>query len=244
MGIKAKEANPMFADKLYSLSDEDLVIQYGNTRSQKVFREIYRRYGDPLFRYCAQMAPRRCALLMEQFWNAFLQSPPQLHDRRLKNWLYIRVNRLLQTSEESLQTAEAQDESLCSALENSEVLRAVQQLPRRERNVFLLFTECGLSLATVADIEKLPLVLCRALLRQSREAVQLAVHGSARKPWKSASTMAREAAALAAAQQGATKQETQGPATPKKPATLFPWKTAPEIAVAHATPADRSVEVV
>lgn len=233
----------MFADKLCSLSDEDLVNQYCNTRSQKVFREIYRRYKDPLFRYCAQMAPRHCAQLMEYFWSAFLQAPPRLYDRRLKSWLYIHMNRLLLTPDAPLPATETENESLCSALENSDVLRAVQQLPRRERNIFLLFTECGLSLTTVADIEKLSLALCRNILQQSRRAVQHAVHGSARKPWKSASTLAREAAALAA-QQGATQQDAQEPAAPKRPATRFPWKSVPDISVARPTPADRSAEVV
>lgn len=234
----------MFANKLCSLSDEDLVNQYCVTRSQKVFREIYRRYRDPLFRYCAQMAPRQCVLLMEHFWNAFLQAPPDLCERRLKNWLYVRINRLLQIPDAPPQIAAADDESLCSALENSDVLRAIQQLPRRERNVFLLFTECGLSLATVADIEKLPLVLCRNLLQQSRQAVQLAVHGSARKPWKSAATLAKEAAVLATAQREATQQRPQSPAPRKKPAAVFPWRKAPDITVASPATAEHSVEVV
>ncbi|WOX05204.1 RNA polymerase sigma factor [Microbulbifer pacificus] len=249
MGIKAKEASPMFADKLCSLSDEDLVNQYCNTRSQRVFREIYRRYKDALFRYCAQMAPRQCSQLMENFWGAFLQAPPNLGGCRLKNWLFISINRQLQNPDAVPEEARTENDSLRSALENTEVLRAIQQLPRRERNVFLLFTECGLSLATVADIEKLPLALCRHVLNQSRQMVELTVHGSARKPWKSAATLAKEAAALAAAQQeaakqAAAKQAAESATIPKKPSLAFRWKKAPNIAAASVATTEPSVEVV
>ncbi|HEY8568646.1 MAG TPA: sigma-70 family RNA polymerase sigma factor [Microbulbifer sp.] len=239
----------MFADKLCSLSDEDLVKQYCDTRCQRVFREIYRRYKDALFRYCAQMAPRQCSQLMENFWGAFMQAPPKLGSRRLKNWLFISINRQLQSPDAMPDEAGTEDDSLRSALENTEVLRAIQQLPRRERNVFLLFTECGLSLATVADIENLPLALCRNVLNQSRQMVEFTIHGSARKPWKSTATLAKEAAALAAAQQEAAKQaaatqEAESATTPKKPALVFRWKKAPNIAAASVAATDPSIEVV
>lgn len=234
----------MFADKLCSLSDEDLVSKYFVTHSQRIFREIYRRYRDPLFRYCAQMAPQKCEPLMENFWRTFMHTPPRLSDRRLKNWLFIHINRLLQNADALPETAIAESESLRSALDNSDILRAIQQLPLRERNIFLLFTECGLSLATIADIEKLPLSLCRNFLQQSRQAVTLAIHGSMRKPWKSAATLAKEAAAVAEAQQEAAQQGIGSPANPRKPATGFPWKKTPDIAAASAAHADRSVEVV
>ncbi len=230
----------MFADKLCSFSDEDLVSKYFVTRSQRVFREIYRRYKDPLFRYCAQMTPQQCVSVMENFWRSFMHTPPDLRGRNLKNWLFIHISRQLPNPDPAHETGNSEDESLQSALDNSEVLRAIQQLPHRERNIFLLFTECGLSLTTIADIERLPLALCRNLLQQSRRTVELAVHGSPRKPWKSAATLAQEAAA----QQEAAQQGTENPAAPQKPATGFPWRKAPDIAVAATAGTNRSVEVV
>ena len=210
----------MFADKLCSLSDEDLLQQYCNTRNPKAFRELYQRYKDPLFRYCAQMNLDRCASLMEDFWLALLQEPPKLHRQQLKNWLYIRVNRLLNALPEHTIAGEVGAEtSLQSAFDGSDVLKAVQQLPRRQRNIFLLFNECGLSLATVADIEQISLALCRQELADGRQSITFNLHGSARKPWKSSVTIAREATEAEAA---AEAQVADQPQTAKP---RFPWST-------------------
>ena len=238
----------MFADKLCNLSDEDLVTQYYDTRNHKLFQEIYQRYKDELFRYCAQMNPQRCIPLMESLWTAFLDAPPRLHQHRLKNWLYMRANKLLRkpaTAEEDTRREASKNgnDGLIEALETSEVLRAIQQLPDRDRNIFLLFTECGLSLATAADIERIPLSLCRKLLQQSREKIEFAVHGSARKPWKTATTLAHEAAVRAKqAEEQATEQTGSTKAEPKKSSPIFPWEKSPNTAAASAT-ANRSVEV-
>ena len=247
----------MFAEKLCSLSDEELVSRYCDTRNHKAFQEIYLRYKDELFRYCAQMVPRHCTQLMEVFWYGFLETPPQLQRRRLKNWLYIRLNRLLRNpstftfeadtaGQEYLENSagEPPGKSLSEALESSDILRAIQQLPMAQRNVFLLFTECGLSLATVADIERSTLASCRQVLQESRDSIEQALYGSARKPWKSAATLAKEVEAQRSeelAQKNAAKQRTDK-AKPE-PRTTLPWGKSPKIAAASPATADRSVEV-
>ena len=238
----------MFADKLCSLSDEDLVTQYYDTRNHKVFQEIYQRYKDELFRYCAQMNPHRCIPLMESLWASFLESPPRLYQHRLKNWLYIQASKRLRkpgssATNEPDHVADGGD-SLTQALENSQVLKAIQQLPERQRNIFLLFTEYGLSLATAADIERIPLSLCRTLLQQSREQIERTLQGAARKPWKSAATLAHEAE-LRAEEAAAESAEHTGGTTPelKKPGIVFPWEKSPRPAAATSATANRSVEV-
>ncbi len=245
----------MFADKLCILSDEELVSRYCDTRDHKAFQEIYLRYKDELFRYCAQMVPHRCTQLMEAFWSVFLDTPPELQRRRLKNWLYIRLNRLLctpdkdtpDTDNRSDDSARAHGDALHSALKGSDVLRAIQQLPRMQRNVFLLFTECGLSLATVADIEGTTLAHCRAILEESRNSIEHALYGSARKPWKSAATLAKEAEARAAeenANNKATEERVDKKQTgPQKPRVTLPWGKTSKVAAASPATADRSVEV-
>lgn len=232
----------MFADKLYSLSDEDLVTRYYDARNHKVFQEIYQRYKDELFRYCAQIAPERCIPLTESLWGAFLDAPPKLHQHRLKNWLYIQLNKLLRKPGPTERDAPNDDNGLTEALQNSVVLRAIQQLPHRQRNIFLLFTECGLSLATAADIEQVPLSACRNLLQQSRDQIELVVHGSARKPWKSAATLANEAAAQAKEAE-VTEQKSDVQPAPKKSTPIFPWEKSPNSAAAATATANRSVEV-
>ncbi|WP_299593737.1 sigma-70 family RNA polymerase sigma factor [uncultured Microbulbifer sp.] len=232
----------MFADKLCSLSDEDLVAQYYDTRNHKVFQEIYQRYKDELFRYCAQMTPQRCIPLMESLWAKFLDAPPKLHQHCLKNWLYLQVNKQLRTVDTTEVITGSDDADLAKALEKSAVLRAIQQLPLRQRNIFLLFTECGLSLATAADIERIPLAVCRNLLQQSREHIEQAIHGTARKPWKSTATLAHEAAAQAKEAEAAGKAGDAQPA-PSKARPIFPWEKSPNPAAATSATANRSVEV-
>lgn len=221
----------MFADNSCSLSDEDLLVQYHDLRGQKVFREIYRRYKDPLFRYCAQMAPESCVEILETLWSDFLQSPPRLFDRTLKNWLYIQLNKMMQIQavEEAKHTAveggtedlakSVSDGALRTAFEESEVLRTIQQLSHRQRNVLLLFSECQLSLATVADIEKITLAQCRQALGEGKQAMDIALHGAPHKPWKSTATLEKEAAAARDAEQ----HRDEKPSKPETSRPLFPW---------------------
>ncbi|MBB5210786.1 RNA polymerase sigma factor [Microbulbifer hydrolyticus] len=234
----------MFAVKLCSLSDEDLVTTYCDTRNHKVFQEIYQRYKDELFRYCAQMAPQRCIPLMESLWGAFLKAPPKLHQHQLKNWLYIQINKRLRVPGSDEQVSTSNDASLREVLENSPVLKAIQQLPLRQRNVFLLFTECGLSLATAADIEQISLSACRDLLQKSREQIDHTVHGGERRPWKSAATLAREAA-VNTCETGTpqTASDSSPQPAPKESNPVFPWGKSPNPAAAPPAAAHRSVEV-
>ncbi|WGL16548.1 sigma factor-like helix-turn-helix DNA-binding protein [Microbulbifer bruguierae] len=233
----------MFADKLCSLSDEDLLEQYCSTRNQKAVREIYQRYKDPLFRYCAQTCLRHCVPVMEKLWGMLLDNPPSPRERQLKNWFYIQINKLMQlpqeTSSETSSEPHAAEESLREALERSDILQAIQQLPRRQRNIFLLVNECGLSLATAADIERITLAQGRQDLAEARNLIAFNLHGSARKPWKSADTLAKEAAESAEREVTAPKTETIRPAVPWSSWGKRPAKHSP------ATPAtaDRSVEV-
>ncbi|MBN8432012.1 sigma-70 family RNA polymerase sigma factor [Microbulbifer salipaludis] len=235
----------MFTENLCSLSDEDLVSRFYEARHHKVFQEIYLRYKDQLFRYCAQMAPEYCVSAMESFWKSFLDAPPKLYRQQLKNWLYIRLCRTLRSPSANRDNPQAEEARLSEALASSSVLSAIQTLPRQQRNIFLLVTECGLSLATAADIEQIPLSTCRALLQQGREHMEHALNGSARKPWKSAATLAREAAAQAQrADEPATEQRGNALPTPTSSSPIFSWKKSPNLAPASAAGANRSVEVV
>ncbi|GAB2505187.1 hypothetical protein GCM10008940_03790 [Microbulbifer agarilyticus] len=210
MGIEAKEADPMFADKLFSLSDEDLIQQYYHTRNRRAFREIFRRYKEPLFRYCAQMDLARCTLLMENFWLSLLSEPPLLERQQLKNWLYIRLNRVLKSACSDVASESGpQETTLHDAFEQSDMLKALQQLPRRQRNIFLLYNQCGLSLATVADIERISLAVCRQELADGGKSLEFNLHGSARKPWVSSVTLAQQAAEAEALAQEQAREQAQ-----------------------------------
>ncbi|MCA0893942.1 RNA polymerase sigma factor [Microbulbifer agarilyticus] len=200
----------MFADRLCSLSDEDLIQQYYHTRNRQAFREIFRRYKEPLFRYCAQMDLARCNLLMENFWLSLLSEPPLLERQQLKNWLYIRVNRLLKSGgSEVAGETDPEQAPLQSAFEQSDMLKTLQQLPRRQRNIFLLYNQCGLSLATVADIERISLAECRQELADGGKSLEFNLHGSARKPWVSSVTLAKQAAAAEALAKEQEQAQTQ-----------------------------------
>ncbi|MFV8782067.1 RNA polymerase sigma factor [Microbulbifer sp. SA54] len=194
----------MFADKLCSLSDEALLTHYHSTREFKAFKLIYQRHKDRLYRYCVQVSRRNCAALLEQLWFNLLEKPPRLGGRLLRNWLYIQANRMLQggafaksSTDEHL--ADSSENTAFEALargdaDRAALLQAVQQLPRIQRNIFLLHVECGLSLGLIADIENLTLKACTAYYRQSRDSLETLINGQPRRAWKSQRTRRMELA--------------------------------------------------
>lgn len=181
----------MYADKLYSLCDEALLEYYYQTRNYKAFQLLYQRYKNPLFRYCIQISQARGCQLLEDLWNEILETPPKLAGRRLSNWFYIQINRRVRNGNLDTPVVTDGDEGAASherekiqqTLQHP-LLNAVQQLPRQERNILLLHRECELSLATVADIERLSLQRCREKLHSALQALEITLHGSAHKPWK------------------------------------------------------------
>ncbi|WP_444930239.1 RNA polymerase sigma factor [Microbulbifer sp. SSSA002] len=169
----------MSRKELCHLSDEVLFQHYKDTRNPSVFRLLYDRHKDSLYRYCLQMAPSSTTPLLQQLWRGLLENPPELHGRRLKNWLFIHINkRLKQEYFSNLKVAEEEVQS------HNRVLFAIQKLPTQLRNVLLLHMECKLPLVTVADIERLSLHKCRSLYYQARAMLEEYIDGAERKPWQ------------------------------------------------------------
>ncbi|MFC6635176.1 RNA polymerase sigma factor [Microbulbifer taiwanensis] len=162
-----------------NLDDEALLEYYHSTRNLKAFRLLYSRHKDSLYRYCIQMAPSGACSILEELWNGLLEQPPQLGGRRLRSWLFIRINRLLRnftgTPLEASQNPEDQGNKL---------LAGIQQLSRIERNILLLHLECRLPLATVADIERISLRNCREYYRNGKVRLEEFLYGSKRQPWQ------------------------------------------------------------
>ncbi len=161
------------------LSDEALLDYYHSTRNLNAFRQLYARHKDCLYRYCAQMNFAGTNGVLEELWNSLLEHPPQLYGRLLRSWLFIRVNKLLRNcagqDPDTPQRAPDPDDRL---------LAGIQQLPRIERNILLLYLECQLPLATVADIEKISLKRCREHYRSGKERLEEFLYGSQRQPWR------------------------------------------------------------
>lgn len=190
----------MFADKLCTLSDEALLTHYYRTREFKAFRLIYQRHKDCLFRYCVQMSSRHYSGILESLWESLLEQPPKLGGRLLRSWLFIQANRMMQRgdfkSSDGSCPPGAENDGLFGGASTSsadKLLQAVQQLPRQERNVFLLHTECRLSLATVADIERLPLKECTAIFHRARSNLEIGVNGRPQRAWVSRKRRAEQA---------------------------------------------------
>ncbi|WP_444915924.1 RNA polymerase sigma factor [Microbulbifer sp. TRSA007] len=169
----------MSLKELRQLSDEALFQYYKESRKPAVFRQLYGRHKDSLYRYCMQMAPSSTTLLLQKLWRGLLENPPELHGRLLKSWLYIQVNKLLKLEEFSSSKKSAQESP-----QQNRILAAIQNLPSQLRNVLLLHMECKLPLATVADIEQLSLNKCRTLYHRARTALDEAIYGSERRPWQ------------------------------------------------------------
>ncbi|SEA50250.1 RNA polymerase sigma factor [Microbulbifer marinus] len=163
----------------HHLDDESLLEYYHSTRSPNAFRQLYARYKDSLYRYCTQMNLTGADSVLEALWSSLLESPPQLHGRRLRSWLFIRTNSLLRNY-----AGQDPDSSQPAPMQDNKLLAGIQQLPRIERNILLLHMECELPLATVADIEKLSLKKCRELYHQGKERLEEIIHGSHRRPWR------------------------------------------------------------
>ncbi|USD22758.1 RNA polymerase sigma factor [Microbulbifer variabilis] len=158
-------------------SDEKLLEHYREKRSLAVFEPLYNRHKDALYRYCVQMAPSSTTQLLQALWENILQNPPQLHGRLFRNWLFIQVNKALREHVDST----TQSEALTS---ESKVVAAIQKLPKLQRNVLLLHMECKLSLASVADIERISLKKCREYYQLARQQIETLIYGSQAKPWQ------------------------------------------------------------
>ncbi|GAB2896288.1 RNA polymerase sigma factor [Microbulbifer echini] len=160
-------------------SDESLLEHYRETRSLAVFRPLYARHKDALYRYCVQMASTSTTQLLQTLWQNVLEDPPQLHGRLFRNWLFIQVNKALREYSSPIGQTSSQ-----MMPEQNKVIAAIQKLPLLQRNVLLLHMECKLSLATVADIEKMSLKKCREYYQLARQQVETLIYGSEAKPWQ------------------------------------------------------------
>lgn len=164
------------------MSDEDLLDHYHSTRSVKAFRHLYMRHKDALYRYCSQINQTAADSTLQKLWEGLLERPPELCGRMFRTWIFIRVNKLLEKAAEVAPGSDAETQT--NQINQSKVLTAIQQLPRLEKNIFLLHNECRLSLATVADIENLTLSKCRQYYRAGKEKIEEFLFGPKRQPWR------------------------------------------------------------
>ncbi|MEW5248709.1 RNA polymerase sigma factor [Microbulbifer sp. 2201CG32-9] len=164
----------MSPSKFPQLSDEDLLGHYHRTRNFKAFRQLYLRHKDALYRYCVQINSVATHPLAQRLWQDLLERPPELCGRLFRNWLYIRVNKML--GQEKVEHVEP-------PAGGNRLLEAIQHLPRLEKNLFLLHNECGLSLATAADIEKISLSECTEHYRSAKAMMEEFLFGAKGRPW-------------------------------------------------------------
>ncbi|WP_226645851.1 RNA polymerase sigma factor [Microbulbifer variabilis] len=158
-------------------SDERLLDHYRESRRLAAFEPLYNRHKDALYRYCIQMAPTSTTQLLQTLWQRVMENPPELHGRLFRNWLFIQINKSLQ--EQTGNTTQPQ----ILAGENK-VIEAIQKLPKLQRNVLLLHIECKLSLAAVADIERISLKKCREYYQLARQQIETLIYGSQAQPWQ------------------------------------------------------------
>ncbi|WP_444921477.1 RNA polymerase sigma factor [Microbulbifer sp. CnH-101-G] len=158
-------------------SDEKLLDHYRETRRLAAFEPLYNRHKDALYRYCIQMAPNSTTQLLQALWQSILENPPQLHGRLFKNWLFIQINKSLQK-----QTVSSPQPQILEG--ENKVIAAIQKLPKLQRNVLLLHMECKLSLAAVADIERISLKKCREYYQLARQQIETLIYGSQAQPWQ------------------------------------------------------------
>ena len=117
--------------------------------------------------------------MLEKLWNSLLEQPPQLGGRLLHSWLFIQLNKKLRKYAQ-----QAADIPRKTPKPDNPMLAAIQRLPRIERNILLLYLECRLPLATVADIEQVSLKKCRAFYHSGRQRLQEILGRTQRQPWR------------------------------------------------------------
>src|SRR3984893_12732063 len=157
-------------------SDETLMMRYGRGDAA-AFDQLYRRHEMRIWRYLERNVGNRATAdeLMQEVWFAVARDAPRyLPSARFTTWLFtIARNRMIDSirarrrhiSLESLGhesdevrrqlTADPSASPVGAAVARDEaaaIIRAVEELPQEQREVFLLQVEGGLDVAEIARI--------------------------------------------------------------------------------------------
>ena len=150
-------------------SDEDLMISYG-AGDAEAFDVLYQRHKDPLYRFVLrQSGPDAADELFQDIWLKVINAR---HSYRVtasfKTWLYhLARNRIidlyrsnsirpidnnLDEMDEFTNSSVAQpDKQMQTQSQFETLVEAITELPREQREVFLLREEAGLTVDQIAE---------------------------------------------------------------------------------------------
>lgn len=164
-------------------SDDDLMLAFGRGDAQ-AFELLYQRYRGPLYRYlCHALGDRALADdLYQDVWSKIIDARDRFrrgagfrrwafriaHNRLVDHWRSRGREPVFDSDALELQT-DAEDrapERQLEAEEQAARLRsALMQLPRQQREAFLLQREAGLSLEQIAAHEQVGRETVKSRLR-------------------------------------------------------------------------------
>lgn len=152
-----------------SRSDDDLMLAYarGDTRA---FDVLYERYRKPLYRYLFHAARNRAVAdeLFQDVWMRIIDARKRFrkgagfkryafriaHNRLVDHWRALDRRREEadgSRNEAQADPADSPEASVEQAQHRAELMQALGQLSRVQREAFLLQQEAGLSLAEIAE---------------------------------------------------------------------------------------------
>jgi RNA polymerase sigma factor (sigma-70 family) len=195
---------------LRTQSDERLVdlVRAG---SEPAFEAIVTRYRRALLRYCSRILPEERAedAVQQTFVRAFDAMRESDAELRLRPWLYriahnTALNALRDRSlrheqlDESFDGVEQPDQALERSMGLREVLRAVQDLPERQRNAIVLRELEGRSYEQIAAELGVTGGAVRQLLNRARTSVRAAATAVTPAGWISRAPWAESGEPVAA----------------------------------------------
>ncbi|MBE9564890.1 MAG: sigma-70 family RNA polymerase sigma factor, partial [Proteobacteria bacterium] len=150
-------------------SDEELMLSYGAGNAE-AFDTLYQRHKTPLYRFVLrQCGQDNVDELFQDIWLKVINARNEYQVKaKFKTWLYhLARNRIIdlyrrnnirpaENHEEQLNTVEDQttaqpEKDLRNKNQHEAILDAIAELPRDQKEAFLLREEAGLSIEQIAE---------------------------------------------------------------------------------------------
>lgn len=149
-------------------TDEELMLRYG-AGDREAFEQVYRRHRGPLYRYFLRHlgGHAACEDLFQEVWRNIIQAAARYRpSAKFSTYLYTVAHNCLvdhlrresrrgsSTEADSLQAPgrDGPEQATQAAQLAARLGRAIDGLPREQRDAFLLRAEGGLSLAQIAQV--------------------------------------------------------------------------------------------
>ena len=162
------------------LSDDQLMISFGRG-DRSAFDMLYARYKQPLYGYLYRSCGNEASIdeLFQDIWLKVVATS-SLYKRqgKFRSWIFTMAHHCIvdfyrksgrQSVEQSVVEEFASDQSTEDAIQDGEILLAVQAaiacLPLEQRQAFCLREESGFSVKEIAEIQDISVEAAKSRLR-------------------------------------------------------------------------------